>query len=389
MPRVRWKLKKFITYRKGAKTRSVGAFGAVPLLFLSQRRKGREGRGGKKRFFLCDLCVMIFFIPFYSYATAGVADKSATPDDSGVRYFAPLEISSIKFGDGQRILDIRYDPVFKGVFTKDTVKSRGALSGLISALIRRTVTVEAIIANEPAVDDTRQRYLRFDVACKTTKGEPVNVEMAFNPKAHEPIRLEYHTAKLFTGQDLHGEDKIYNDLKETYQIAILAKEKFFPDENFAHNFLYYDPDNRVPLGGRTRIITVELVKTEPAAGKPVEEMTNAELWAVFFQYLTDEEKRDKIIEIIKREEGIAMAVETLVNITQDEIEYARMCNLIKSQLDYQSGMVDAERKGHAEGRAEGRADEKLDIARKMKDMGDSIEKIQIITGLPPETIEQV
>ena len=42
----------------------------------------------------------------------------------------------------------------------------------------------------------------------------------------------------------------------------------------------------------TRIITVELVKTGPVVDKPIEEMTDAELWAVFFQYLTDEEKRD-------------------------------------------------------------------------------------------------
>ena len=62
------------------------------------------------------------------------------------------------FGDGRRILDIRYDAVFKGVFTKDTAKSRGALSDLISALIGRAVTVETVIANEPAADDLRQRY---------------------------------------------------------------------------------------------------------------------------------------------------------------------------------------------------------------------------------------
>jgi len=290
------------------------------------------------------------------------------------------------FGDGQRILDIRYDPVFKGVFTKDTAKSRGALSGLISALIGRTVTVETIIANEPAVDDTRQRYLRFDVACKTGKGEPVNVEMSFNPDASEPVRLEYHAAKLFTGQDIHGQDKTYDDLKETYQIAILAKERFFPDDNFAHNFYYYDPDNRVFLGGRTRIITVELVKTEPVVDKPVKEMTNAELWAVFFQYLTDEEKRVKITEIINREEGIAMAVDTLVNITQDEIEYARMCNLIKSQLDYQSGMVNAERKGRAEGRTEGHVEKALEIARRMKAAGRPLSEITEFTGLPAEDI---
>jgi len=75
-----------------------------------------------------------------------------------------------------------------------------------------------------------------------------------------------------------------------------------------------------------------------------------------------------------------MAVDPLVNITQDEIEYARMSNLIKSELDYNTGMAEAKREGRAEGI--------LEIARRMKKMGDPIEKIQAITGLPPETIEQ-
>jgi predicted transposase/invertase (TIGR01784 family) len=253
--------------------------------------------------------------------------------------------------------------------------------------------VETIIANEPAVDDMRQRYLRFDVACKTGKGEPINVEMAFNPKTSEQVRLEYHTARLFVGQDIHGQDKDYDDLKETYQIAILAKERFFPDENLTHNFLYYDPNAHISLGGRTRIITVELVKTGPVVDKPIEEMTTAERWAVFFQYLTDEEKRGKIIEIINREEGIAMALDTLANITQDEVEYARMSNLIKSQLDYQSGMVSARREGLKEGftkgHDEGRNEASLDIAQKMKTMGFLTEQIQAVTGLPIETVEQI
>jgi len=87
------------------------------------------------------------------------------------------------------------------------------LSDLISALIGRAVTVETVIANEPPADDTRQRHLRFDVACKTSKGEPVNVEMAFNPDANEQVRLEYHAARLFVGQGIHGKDKTYDDLK--------------------------------------------------------------------------------------------------------------------------------------------------------------------------------
>jgi len=87
-----------------------------------------------------------------------------------------------------------------------------------------------------------------------------------------------------------------------------------------------------------------------------------------------------------------MALDTLANITQDEVEYARLCNLIKSELDYQTGMVEAERrglaKGHDEGLTEGFTKASLDIAQKMKTMGFLAEQIQAVTGLPLETITQ-
>jgi len=267
---------------------------------------------------------------------------------------AQYEWGPFPFEDGKYILDIRYDPVFKAVFTKDTYESRGALSKLISALIGRTVVVEAITANEPPINDLRQKYIRFDVACRTKEGELVNVEMSFNPGTDERARLEYYTSILFSGQEIHGKDKNYNDLKETYQIAILAKKKLFPDKHLIHDFSYSDLKTLVSFGGKTRIITVELVKTKPIVDKPVEEMTITELWAVFFQYLTDPEKRAKIIKIINQEEGIAMAVKTMTGFTQSEIEHIRKISLLKAELDYQSGMTNAKREGHKKGLKEGR-----------------------------------
>jgi predicted transposase/invertase (TIGR01784 family) len=273
---------------------------------------------------------------------------------------AQSELGPFPFGDGTQIMDIRYDEVFKAVFTKNTEKSRFALSDLISSLIGHTVTVDTINANEPAPDDQRQRHVRFDVSCKTKEDELVNVEMSFNPGADERERLEYHTARLFVGQDIHGKDKKYKDLKKTYQITILAKDKFFPDEYLTHIFHYHDPVARISLGGKTGIITVELVKTKPIVDKPVEEMTNAELWAVFFQYLTNEKKRSKIVEIINHEEGIAMAVQTLGRFTQREIDYIQESYRIKRELDHQSGMAWEREKirdeAHAEGRNEGLAE---------------------------------
>jgi len=297
------------------------------------------------------------------------------------------------FGDGQRVLDIRYDQVFKAVFTRETTESRVALTDLISALIGRTVTVETVIANEPSVDYLGGKKIRYDIACKTKDGEPIDVEMSFHPLTDELNRLEYFASRLFVGQDIRGKEKNYSDLKESYQISILAKKQFFPDKNLTHRFLYYDPESRVSLDGKIRIITLELEKSAMYIDNPVNGMSGTELWAAYFQYLTNEAKREKIKEIIAREEGIAMATNALCQITDNFEEYSHLTSLLKGELDWQASMVGAKREGRAEGLAEGMEKgmekEKLYIARKMKEMGDSVEKIQAITGLPPETIERM
>jgi len=297
------------------------------------------------------------------------------------------------FRDGERILDIRYDPVFKAVFTKDTSASRTALSDLISTLIGRIVVVETIVANEPATGFMGQKKIRYDIACRSKDGEPVNVEMSFHPIDDELNRLEYFASRLFVGQEIPGIDKFYSDLKETYQISILAQKIFFPDKYLTHTFQFFDPQTQVSLDGKIRIITLELEKTEGVIGKRVEEMTITERWAAYFQYLTDEAKREKIEEIIKCEEGIAMATNTLCQVTADEKEYALLTSLMKGELDWRSGMRDAERKGHkeglAKGRSEGRNEATLENARKMKAMGFLTEQIQAVTGLSMETIAQL
>ncbi|MDR1251457.1 MAG: Rpn family recombination-promoting nuclease/putative transposase [Treponema sp.] len=162
------------------------------------------------------------------------------------------------------------------------------------------------------VDNLRDRQIRFDIACRAKNGELVNVEMSLNPDPFEPVRLEFHAGKLFTGQDIRGTDKTYDDLNYAYQIALLAKERFFTDESAFHTFEYYDPAHGVSLNGRSRITTVELSKLDRVVEKPIGAMNAREHWAIFFRYLTDKGKRGKINELIASEEGIAMASEVLI-----------------------------------------------------------------------------
>jgi len=274
------------------------------------------------------------------------------------------------FDDSDDPIDICLDNVFKAVFTRNTYASQGALSKLISALIGREVSIIAINANEPPIDNIRDRQIRFDINCKAENGELVNVEMSLNPDPFEPVRLEFHAGKLFIGQDIRGSDKSYNDLKQAYQIAILAKDRFFSDEVILHTFEYYDMEHSVSLNGKSRIITLELSKLDKVIEKPIKDMSAPEHWGIFFRYLTDKAKRGKINEIIKYEEGIAMASEVLISISKDEIERARLMSEYKYELDLQSKMVYAKRQGLQEGRQEGRQ-EILDLLKN----GKSVEEI--------------
>ena len=129
----------------------------------------------------------------------------------------------------------------------------------------------------------------------------------------------------------------------------MAKEHFFPDEVFLHTFEYYDPVHRVPLNGKSRIITLELSKLDKVVEKPTKAMSVQEYWGEFFQYLTDKGKRLKINEIVEQEEGIAMASEILLSISKDEVERARLMSEYKYELDTQSKLVHAEREGIKKG----------------------------------------
>jgi hypothetical protein len=107
-----------------------------------------------------------------------------------------------------------------------------------------------------------------------------------------------------------------------------------------HHFTYYDRPHELPLGGRTKIITIELKKAEGLLGKEVREMSHEELWAFFFRYGPDATYRGLINEIMETEEGIAMAGEELLTVTEDERIQAWLMSAEKYDLDLQNDIAE-------------------------------------------------
>ncbi|GHU06182.1 hypothetical protein FACS1894147_12910 [Spirochaetia bacterium] len=262
-------------------------------------------------------------------------------------------MGKITFDETDDIIDICQDNVFKAVFTKDSPESERAMLGFLSQFTGHKISAITIVANEPPIDNLRDRQIRFDINCEEDGGRPINVEMTMEPDDFESVRLEFHVGKLFTGQDIRGKGKTFNDLKLTYQISILVKKILFNDDDIVHCFEYYDPKRQMSLGGRSRIITVELKKLDKTIEKPVEQMTEQERWAVFFRYIKDPKKRQIINQIIEAQEDIAMAGQVLRTISRDKVERARLMSEYKFETDHQSKMVQAERRGRAEGEAIG------------------------------------
>ena len=137
---------------------------------------------------------------------------------------------------------------------------------------------------------------------------------------------------------------------------------------------------------------LELCKLEKIVEKPADEMSLSEKWAVFFEYLTDEGKRDKINEIVKTEEGISMASEVLMTISRDEEERERLLYEESQLMAYYSDLEYAIDEGIEKGR-EGRREEELkeaiERARNALAEGIQVDIIHKLTGLDLETIKSL
>ena len=314
-------------------------------------------------------------------------------------------MSKVFFQDDAYIPDMRYDQVFKAVFAQENQKARKALSGLVSACIGHKASVLALNANEPAPTHTGDKRIRYDLACRLKSGELADVEITLDPKSDESSREEFFSAKLLVSQDISGSQKKYSDLKKVYQINILAKGKRWKDDKILHCFRFHDAENDLSFNGKMHIIIVELSKAvKLAREKPVSQMNEIESWAVFLHYHSKKKQRALVNEILKKKEDIAMAGETALAFSKEELEYFYNMSKLKYELDEQDARVWKEeklqkakeralRKGLKEGRAEGlekgRAEGKRETARKMKEAGLPVSQIKTFTGLSVEDIKKL
>ena len=231
----------------------------------------------------------------------------------------------------------------------------------------------------------------FDLYCENEKGEKFIVELQKTKQEYFKDRTLYYSTFAITEQAISG-DWNFN-LKEVYVVAILDfvfEEDKNDRDKYRYDVMLTDTATHKVFYDKLKFVYLEM----PKFTKEVDALeTHFEKWMYVLKNLKRLDKvpdklREKIFEQI-------FSVAEIAKLTPEEYR-AYVDNLnsyrdLKNSLDYAEakGKAEGKAEGKVEGKAEGKAEEKVEIVKKAKVLGFSIEQIQQLTNLSIEEIEKI
>lgn len=288
------------------------------------------------------------------------------------------------------------------------------LEGLITTLLGEKMTIQKLLESESNQEDEDDKYNRVDILAENDKGEIFIIEIQNNNEYAYFQRMLFGTSKLVTEYINRGQG--YDKIRKIYSI----------------NIVYFNLGNGtdVVYHGKTEFRGIhnnELLSLSPFQQQKFEVSEVSELYPEYYILkVNDFDRWSKVpleqwIYFLNTGEipeeadapGLKEAREKLeldrmskselaayyrhldnVVILRDNIITARGEGHLEGRIEgREEGRAEGRIEGHAEGRAEGImegiAREKLENARKMKELHLPIETICQITGLSEEEIRNI
>ena len=314
------------------------------------------------------------------------------------------DISDDILSDGlPKILPPSENGIFRSVLTLP--ESYIALVSSVAAFLDRPVMSVTLRNNDAPARDRNAKQEEYDINCVVdgADGDQCDVEMQAshmdgdnkdNDHRNLKWRSVHNLSHLHSNQE--GRGKPYGSLVRSYQVMLCNYKIFSFENDLVERFTLRNPKG-TELCDAVSAIFIDLTRAREIAEKPVNEMSDIEVWVVFFALAHRPEYSGIITEITKSKEGVAVAYNTLLNISQSPEERARFNSRRMWLQDREhehavwkeEGRTEGRREGQIEGRREGRLDEKIKIARDMKAEGMSVEIIARLTKLSVAEIEKL
>jgi predicted transposase/invertase (TIGR01784 family) len=227
-----------------------------------------------------------------------------------------------------------------------------------------------------------------DLKLTTKSGKIVHIELQVEKRANMRNRVLYYTARLIGDQLRFGDD--YNKLQQVVSIVICNHVLLDEEEAYTSSYELRNQKNR-SFTDLVKVVILELPKLSEAVDSGIWP------WLRFFTCKEKEEYEMLAREHPELEEAVFCAKKMSLVDKWRDIQFHKNLWKVDERMLMEQARIDGHAEGIKQGRTEGKAEghaegieqEKLEIARKMKEMGDSVERIQIITGLSTETIEKL
>ena len=268
------------------------------------------------------------------------------------------------------------------------------LEGLITTLLGEKMTIQKLLESESNQEDEEDKYNRVDILAENDKGEIFIIEIQNNNEYAYFQRMLFGTSKLVTEYINRGQG--YDKIRKIYSI----------------NIVYFNLGNGtdVVYHGKTEFRGIhnnELLSLSPFQQQKFEVSEVSELYPEYYILkVNDFDRWSKVpleqwIYFLNTGEipedadapGLKEAREKLELDRMSKSELAAYYRHLDNVVILRDNIITARGEGHLEGRAEGImegiAREKLENAKKMKDLHLPIETICQITGLSEEEIKKL
>ena len=286
------------------------------------------------------------------------------------------------------ILKLKNDLLFKAVYGSDTKESKFILKCLLNKILSRGE--DPIVEIEYKNPFNIKEYITdketiLDIKAETNSKELIDIEMQIMWSKDMPSRLLSYHGGLIREALQTGED--YDKMKQTITICITDSVAFKETDKYLNEFYLMEKEEHFMFSEMTRICCIELPKVNRQR-KSAEELTPLEICLEYLKY-ADENGSEYVDELIRRGgKELQMAQNILRKATEEEILREKAIAREKFLRD-KSYWEHSYERGLNEGRQEGRAEEKLQIARKLKAAGISIEFIAENTGLSVKEVKEL
>jgi len=291
-----------------------------------------------------------------------------------------------------RFIDPKNDFAFKQIF--GTEKNKDILIHFLNDIIGypdgQQITDVTFLetAQDPEIAAYRQSIV--DVLCKTQDNTQIIIEMQVSKHKGFEQRAQYYAARAYSQQLLEedGEHKkldVYAKLKGVIFLAI-ADFTMFPDKSEwvsthqTRDIKSNDHDLRA-----FHFIFLELTKFK----KAIDQLENIqEKWAYFFKH-AEHSTLDDIKHLIGTDIIMQRAFDAINKAGWTVDELRTYDHIAKANLDNQVIEEQKIEDAKAEGKIEGKTEEKIEIAKKLIQLGISIQDILSATSLTKKQVEEL